>query len=87
MAEALSAKGITDELWQSLFSFDKADLSIVCSDEITIRCNRTALGAASHYFHCLLSRDWLEGSSQCISLPSVTSHLLQDYMISFFKTG
>ena len=87
MCEAQSAKTVTDELWQSLFSPDKADVAILCCDEVTIRCNRAALGAASHYFQCLLSHDWLEGSRSSVSLPSVDSHLLQDYMLEFFKTG
>ena len=87
MTEVIAANKVTDELWQSLFSPDKADLAIHCSDDVKVLCNRTALGAASHYFHCLLSCDWREGRDSTIKLSTVDSHLLQAYLLEFFKTG
>ena len=87
MNEALAAKRVTDELWQSLFRPEKADVAIQCSDDVEIWCNRTALGAASHYFQCLLSCDWREGKSSVIKLSTVDSHLLQAYLLEFFKSG
>ena len=87
MSEAFAAKIVTDELWQSLFTREKADVAIECNDEVEVWCNRTALAAASRYFHCLLSGDWLEGKSSVIKLESVDSHLMQAYLLEYFKTG
>lgn len=87
MSEALAGRRVTDQFWQSLFSREKADLAIQCSDDVEIWCNRTALAAASHYFQCLLGSDWQEGRAACVKLKSVNSHLMQAYLLDFFKTG
>lgn len=87
MAEASAARIVTDELWQSLFTREKADIALKCNDDVEVWCNRTALAAASWYFQCLLGGDWQEGKSSTIKLEAVDSHLMQAYLLEFFKTG